>query len=98
MILHLNCNGPLDDLVHKLKLEMGRKFEYSWKSSDSFLSLSLNYTDKEIWFFMIPVAFKKFSINQIEVQDRFKKRVEGVDFFRRSLVFSFVVGLDVFLL
>ena len=47
---------------------------------------------------MIPVAFKKFSINQIEVQDRFKKRVEGVDFFRRSLVFSFVVGLDIFLL
>ena len=60
MILHLHCNGPLDDLVHKLKLEMGRKFEDSWKSSDSFLSLSLNYTDKEIWFLMIPVAFKKF--------------------------------------
>ena len=48
MILQLNCNGPLDDLVHKLKLEMGRKLEYSWKSSDSFLSLSLNYIDKEI--------------------------------------------------
>ena len=69
MILHLNCNGPLDDLVHKLKLEMGRKFEYSWKSSDSFLSLSLNYTDKEIWFSMIPVAFKNFYQSAIDLSE-----------------------------